>query len=63
MKQNDKMTNNDLQNTTHKTEDRVTCRHHHLINRYDRVTCRHHHLINRYGIYLSQMTTDMFHLS
>ena len=24
---------------------------------------RHHALVNRYGIYVSQMTTDMFHLS
>ena len=25
--------------------------------------CRHHDLVNRYGISVSQMTTDMFHLS
>jgi hypothetical protein len=24
---------------------------------------RHHDLVDRYGIYVSQMTTDMFHLS
>ena len=25
--------------------------------------CRHHDLFDRYGISVSQMTTDMFHLS
>jgi hypothetical protein len=25
--------------------------------------CRHHDLVDRYGISVSQMTTDMFHLS
>jgi len=24
---------------------------------------RHHDLVDRYGIFMSQMTTDMFHLS
>jgi len=28
-----------------------------------RFCCRHHDLVDRYGISMSQMTTDMFHLS
>jgi predicted NUDIX family phosphoesterase len=27
-----------------------------------KVESRHHDLVNRYGIFVSQMTTDMFHL-
>jgi hypothetical protein len=28
-----------------------------------KILCRHHDLVDRYGISVSQMTTDMFHLS